>query len=71
MIKFLVVVFCVITAIQTVHSKHTLYGNEDVDNTLEHEEMINTHFKCLMDQGTCTKDDESFKSEYLKIKFNT
>lgn len=71
MIKLLVVVFCVGTAIQATHSRHIMYGKVDIDDTLEHEEIVNAHFKCLMDTGMCTTEDESFKREYLKIFFNS
>jgi len=71
MIKLLVVVFCVCIVFQIVKSEHTIYGNVDVDDALEHDEIVNSHFKCLIGTGMCTKEDEAFKQllpEALKNK---
>lgn len=67
--KFLAIACCVAAAMTSAvvlaapEKYTTKFDNVDIDEILNNDRLVNSYFKCLMDQGKCTPEGEEVKRE--------
>lgn len=65
--QFLAIACCfaaTMTAVLAAPEKYTTkFDNVNIDEILNNDRLVNSYFKCLMDQGKCTPEGEEVKRE--------